>query len=57
MMKWKCKHTGNIITLPDWEEDNMKGHDQYEKVVEEAVVEEPKKKPAKKFIDNETDSI
>lgn len=54
-MKWKCKRTGNVIELPDWEEDNMKGHDQYEKVVE--VTEDPKKKPAKKFIDNETDSI
>lgn len=41
-MKWKCKLTGNIIELPDWEEDNMSGHDQYEKVEatqEEAPVE------------------
>jgi hypothetical protein len=36
-MKWKCKLTGNIIELPDWEEDSMVGHDQYERVVEEAL--------------------
>ena len=57
MMKWKCKASGNIIELPDYEFESMKGHDGYEQVLEEVIVEEPKKKPAKKFIDNETDSI
>lgn len=40
-MKWKCKLTGNIIDLPDWEEENMSGHDQYEKVTAESTEEEP----------------
>lgn len=38
-MKWKCKLTGNIIELPDWEEENMSGHDQYEKVTAESTEE------------------
>lgn len=46
-MKWKCKSTGNIIDLPDYEEETMSGHDGYEKVVEEEVKEEPVK-PVKK---------
>ena len=54
-MKWKCKHTGNIINLPDSEEDNMKGHDQYEKVIEEPVQVKTQKKPLSK-IDNDTES-
>lgn len=40
-MKWKCKLTGNIIDLPDWEEENMSGHDQYEKVTAESTEETP----------------
>jgi hypothetical protein len=52
-MKWKCKRSGNIIELPDSEEDNMKGHDQYEKVIEEPV--KAQKKPLSK-IDNDTES-
>lgn len=38
-MKWRCKNTGNVIELPDWEEVNMVGHDGYEKVEEEVVEE------------------
>ena len=53
-MKWKCKLTGNIIDLPDSEELNMKGHDQYEKVIEDVPVK-PSKKPLSK-IDNDTES-
>lgn len=44
-MKWKCKVSGNIIDLPDWEEANMVGHDGYEKV-EEVEVKQEEKKPA-----------
>lgn len=49
-MKWRCKSSGNIIDLPDWEEANMAGHDGYEKVEEVVVVEEkqPVKTKAKK---------
>jgi hypothetical protein len=55
-MKWKCKRTGNVIDLPDYEEDNMKGHDQYEKVIE--AKEEPSKKSSKKIVEDiDTDSI
>ncbi len=35
MTKWKCKLSGNIVELPDSEEDNMVGHDQYERVEEQ----------------------
>ena len=45
-MKWKCKQSGNIIDLPDWEDANMVGHDGYEKVEEDKQVEE--KKPVAK---------
>lgn len=58
-MKWKCKSTGNVIELPDYETETMMGHDGYEAVVEEPV-EPAKKTPAKKTvkdIDNDTDSI
>jgi hypothetical protein len=51
-MKWKCKRSGNIIELPDSEEDNMKGHDQYEKVIEKPAQVKTYKKP----IDNDTES-
>ena len=51
-MKWKCKRSGNIIELPDSEEDNMKGHDQYEKVIEKPTQVKTYKKP----IDNDTES-
>jgi hypothetical protein len=43
-MKWKCKLSGNIIELPAWEEDNMVGHDQYEKVEEVEAPQEFKSK-------------
>lgn len=46
-MKWKCKQSGNIIALPDGNDDEiMKGHDGYE-LVEETKVEPEPKKPAK----------
>lgn len=41
MTKWKCKLSGNIIELPDSEEENMVGHDQYERVEEEKQSEAP----------------
>ena len=44
-MKWKCKQSGNVVDLPDYEYDNMIGHDGYE-LVEEDKQEE--KKPATK---------
>lgn len=44
-MKWKCKQSGNIIDLPDWEDANMVGHDGYEKVEEEHIQVEENKKP------------
>lgn len=45
-MKWKCKLSGNVIDLPDWEDANMVGHDGYEKVeVEQHKQEEENKKP------------
>lgn len=51
MSKWKCKLSGTVIELPDYEDDNMVGHDGYDKVVEEASKEEPvkaaKKAPTK----------
>lgn len=48
-MKWKCKQSGTVIDLPDWEEANMIGHDGYEKVEEptpkvEATKPAPKEK-------------
>ena len=60
MSKWKCKLSGNIIDIPDWEDANMKGHDGYEKVEAEQEAAEAIKKASKKrshSIDNETDSI
>ena len=45
-MKWKCKQSGNIIDLPDWEDANMVGHDGYEKVEEDK--QEEKKSVTKK---------
>ena len=49
-MKWKCKLSGTIIDLPDYEYDNMIGHDGYELVEEVEVkqVDENKKPAAKK---------
>ena len=47
-MKWKCKQTGNVIDLPDWEDDNMKGHEGYEKVLDEPTKQQESTKPAKK---------
>lgn len=52
-MKWKCKLSGTVIDLPDWEEANMAGHDGYEKVVE--VVEEKKEQPVKPKAKKETE--
>ena len=45
-MKWKCKLTGNILELPDYEYDNMKTHDGYELIEEDK--QEEKKPVAKK---------
>ena len=45
-MKWKCKLSGTVIDLPDYEYDNMIGHDGYELVEEDKQVEE--KKPVAK---------
>ena len=56
-MKWKCKRTGNVIELPDSEEDNMKGHDQYEKVIEDVPTKASKKPSSKIDNDTESDSI
>jgi hypothetical protein len=47
MSKWRCKQSGVVIDIPDWEDKNMEGHDGYEQVVEEQPVEE-KKPTAKK---------
>lgn len=46
-MKWKCKLSGTVIDLPDYEYDNMIGHDGYE-LVEEVVEEKPAKQPKAK---------
>jgi hypothetical protein len=43
MVKWKCKRSGNIISLDESETPAMLKHFEYEQVVEEVVVEEPKK--------------
>jgi hypothetical protein len=40
MSKWRCKQSGVVIDIPDWEDKNMEGHDGYDKV--EEVVEESK---------------
>lgn len=42
-MKWKCKLSGTVIDLPDYEYDNMIGHDGYELVVEPEPKAEKKK--------------
>lgn len=47
-MKWKCKQSGNVIDLPDTEEENMLGHDGYEKVEEDKQVEDKKSTVASK---------
>jgi len=47
-MKWRCKNTGNVIELPDWEEVNMVGHDGYEKIEEEVVEDKQPTKPKSK---------
>jgi hypothetical protein len=46
MSQWRCKLSGTVITVPDYEDHNMEGHDGYEKVVETKPEPEPKK-PAK----------
>lgn len=40
MSKWRCKQSGVVIDIPEWEDKNMEGHDGYELV--EEVVEEVK---------------
>lgn len=47
-MKWKCKQSGTVIDLPDYEYDNMIGHDGYVLVEEDKQVVEEKKPAAKK---------
>ena len=42
MSKWRCKLSGTVIDIPEWEDKNMEGHDGYE-LVEEVVEEQPKK--------------
>ena len=44
-MKWKCKQSGTVIELPDYEYDNMIGHDGYELVTEPEPKAEKNKKP------------
>ena len=47
-MKWKCKKTGNVIELPDYEDKNMEGHDGYELVTEPQEDKMVDKKTTKK---------
>jgi hypothetical protein len=63
-MKWKCKLSGNVIELPDSEEDNMEGHQQYERVyIDEGqqdpiqVIKRPGRPSKKSTTDIDTDSI
>ena len=63
-MQWKCKVSGNVIELPDWEEGNMEGHEQYERVYIDEGQQEPIQvvkrlgRPSKKSTaDTDTDSV
>jgi hypothetical protein len=51
MSKWRCKQSGVVIDIPDWEDKNMEGHDGYDKVEEEQPVVEEKKPVKKKTTD------
>lgn len=46
MSKWRCKQSGVVIDIPEYEDKNMEGHDGYEKVVE--VEEQEEEKPVTK---------
>jgi len=48
MSQWRCKLSGTVITVPDYEDHNMEGHDGYEKVEVVTQPEEEKKPTVKK---------
>lgn len=48
MSQWRCKLSGTVITIPDFEDVNMEGHDGYELVVEPEAKQEEKKPAAPK---------
>lgn len=48
MSQWRCKLSGTVITVPDYEDVNMEGHDGYELVEVKEVEEQPKKQSKSK---------
>jgi len=52
VVKWKCKRSGNIISLPESETPAMLKHFEYEKIEEVVPVEVKAKGRPRKVNDN-----
>lgn len=47
MAKWRCIQSGNVIDLPESEDEAMSAHPDYEKVKAETPAKKEKKKKVK----------